>query len=82
MALPQSDTAVLKQYFGMDLAEAKRELTSGGGLTAQDRAQLVGGIRNGSLTYEPGQLKLLGPAPTREERKGGVIRDVCPEGAA
>jgi hypothetical protein len=72
MALPQSDTAVLKQYFGMDLAEAKRELTSTGGLTAQDRAQLLGGIRNGSLTYpDPEPKLLLGPT-----------RDYCPEGAA
>ena len=66
MAAPQSDTAVLKDYFGMDLAQAKAELTSAGGLTKQDKAQLTGGIRNGSLTYGDGPMYLLGPAPERD----------------
>ena len=66
MAAPQSDTAVLKDYFGMDLHEAKAELTSAGGLTKEDKAQLVGGIRNGSLTYDDGPVLLLGPAAERE----------------
>ena len=65
MAAPQSDTAVLKDYFGMDLREAKAELTSAGGLTKEDKAQLVGGIRNGSLTCD-GPVLLLGPAAERE----------------
>lgn len=68
MAAPQSDTAVLKTYFEMDLHEAKQELTSAGGLTKEDKAQLVGGIRNGSLTYPDREPKLLlGPAPDRSD---------------
>lgn len=66
MAAPQSDTAVLKEYFGMSLPEAKQELTTQGGLTKEDKAQLAGGIRNGSLTYESGPLRPLGPAPERD----------------
>jgi hypothetical protein len=51
MAAPQSDTALIKNYFEMDLKEAKAELTSQGGLTREDKADLAQGIRDGSLTY-------------------------------
>lgn len=51
MAAAQSDTALIKNYFGMDLPTAKREMTGPDGLTREDKAELAQGIRDGSLTY-------------------------------
>ena len=68
MAAARTDAVVIKEYFGMTMPEAKAELTSQGGLTKEDKADLAQGIRDGSLTYPgPGEPKLLlGPAPERD----------------
>ena len=51
MAAAQSDTKLIKDYFEMDLPTAKAELTGPNAPTAQDKAELARGIRDGSLTY-------------------------------
>lgn len=46
----QGDAVVIKKFFmeGTSSAEALKELKA---LTKEDKEQLAGGIRNGSLTY-------------------------------
>jgi hypothetical protein len=46
----QTDLKAVKEFFGMGLAEMKGEWAKGG-LTSQDREEIAGGIRDGSLTY-------------------------------
>lgn len=40
----------VKEFFGMTLTEMKNEWVKGG-LTAEDKEQIMVGIGNGSLTY-------------------------------
>ncbi len=51
MAAAQSDTALIKGFFEMDLPTAKAEMTGPGAPTAAEKKQLAQGIRDGSLTY-------------------------------
>lgn len=41
---------LVREYFGLKLAEMKGEWTNGG-LTEQDKAQITAGLRDGTLTY-------------------------------
>jgi hypothetical protein len=45
---PPSDMVVIKQFFGMNASEAMAEVKK---LTAEDKAQLAGGIRAETMTY-------------------------------
>lgn len=45
-----SPLKLIREYFGMNLADMKKEWTNGG-LSADEKAQLVAGIENGSMTY-------------------------------
>ncbi len=47
MAAAQSDTALIKGFFEMDLPTAKAEMTGPGAPTAEEKKQLAQGIRDG-----------------------------------
>lgn len=48
--MPASPLKLIREYFGMTLQDMKKEW-SNGGLTADDKAQLIEGISNGTETY-------------------------------
>lgn len=52
----QQDLMAVKNYFGMELADLKTEWAKGG-LTKEAKAEIAGGIRDGSLTYPARQAE-------------------------
>lgn len=48
--MPVSPVKLVKDFFGMNLTEMKAEWTNGG-LTPEDKAEIVAGLSDGSLTY-------------------------------
>lgn len=47
---PAGGLKAVRDFFGMNLQQMKAEWTSGG-LTDQDKAEILAGLTDGSLTY-------------------------------
>jgi hypothetical protein len=47
---PAGGLKAVRDFFGMKLADMKNEWTNGG-LTDQDKAEILAGLTDGSLTY-------------------------------
>lgn len=47
---PAGGLKAVRDFFGMKLADMKAEWTNGG-LTDQDKAQILAGLADGTLTY-------------------------------